>query len=409
MSKNIIFITSFFPFGSREVWLKYELEYFARESYNPIVVPRMHEGNTEKVKVISTDINVVNEPMISLRLIGFTLLNFLKIFNIKNLKLVTTQSQSGFDWLKRLSVLPKTYVVLDRLKSLKVDHVHSYSTTTVATIGTILSRELNVPFSFTLHTSAQLTEKYRASYKSIIQKSSFVRTISEKTKNDLQLFFGDILPPVYCIHLGVNCNSISKQEALIETKNTDIRIVIACVLEPYKGVRYAIDAIELMVEKFENLKVEIYGDGSCSETLKKSVMDKNLTQNVSFKGYVPHVTLMELMQDMAGDILLLTSDSSQNQQEEGIPVIIMEAMNAGMIIIATKNGGISEIVDDEQNGFLVAQRDIGAMVTTIEKVCNMNALDKVKLIGRAKATVNEKFNSNKNAIALARLMTDITP
>jgi glycosyltransferase involved in cell wall biosynthesis len=408
MSKNIIFITSFFPFGSREVWLKYELECLVEGSYNPIVVPRMYEGNVEKVKAINPDINVINEAMISLRLLGFTLFNFLKIFSIKNLKLITAQSQDGFDWLKRLSVLPKTYVVLDRLRVLEVSHVHSYSTTTVATIGTILSRELDVPFSFTLHTSAQLTEKYRTSYKSIIQKSSLVRTISEKTKRDLQLFFGDILPPVHCVHLGVNCNSVSVQEALVEAKNPDVRIVIACVLEPYKGVHYAIDAIELMVEKFKNFKVDIYGDGSCSETLKSLVVDKNLTQHISFKGYVPHAVFMETMQNMVGDILLLTSDSSQGQQEEGIPVIVMEAMNAGMITIATKNGGISEIIDDKQNGFLVAQRDIGAMVAAMAEVCNMNMLDKAKLISRAKTTVNERFNSNKNAATLAGLMTDVT-
>ena len=103
------------------------------------------------------------------------------------------------------------------------------------------------------------------------------------------------------------------------------------------------------------------------------------------------------MDSMAGSILLLTSDSQDGLQEEGIPVIAMEAMRAGMVVVATQNGGISELIDDNKTGFLVPQQDVPAISVTLKKVINMDTEKKNELIINARSKVVEKFNAKTNA------------
>ena len=179
---------------------------------------------------------------------------------------------------------------------------------------------------------------------------------------------------------------------------------MACVLEEYKGINNAIYAVKRLAERQEYVELDIYGDGSCSDELKALVDKNKLGQFVTFKGYVPHKKLMNKIKNMGRDILLLTSNSTNGLQEEGIPVVAMEAMRAGLIVIATQNGGISELIDDNQNGFLVPQQDITAICDVLTYAINLDPGAVDKLIYNAKSKLVTNFNASKNANLFLHLL-----
>ena len=400
--KRVVFVTSFYPFFGKEVWLKDELAAMGANGCRPVIIPRRYEQEPERYK-INADHEVLNIKMISIGIILNTLLNFRRVFSALNIKGIYRQSQGLADGLKRLSVLPKAYYLTKMLKNSSISHVHCYSTTTVATIGIILSRELGVPFSFTLHTSSQLTDRFKVSHQEIISSSNFIRTISHKTKQDLIAFYPNLSMDITCIHLGLVQKKVEKDSDFVN--QAPLTITMACVLEPYKDVVTAISIIDLLKVEFPSVSLQIYGDGSEKLKLEKLIKERSLSNNIKFMGSIPRDELLTVLESHKGGILLLTSNS-KGGQEEGIPVIAMEAMRSGMITIATRNGGIHELVEENVNGFIVEQEDVSGIAEKISEVL-LSSISKREMMGlNAQITVAKKFNSEINAkVFISKLLS----
>lgn len=394
--KRVVFVTSFYPFFGKEVWLTDELAAMGLNGCRPVVIPRRYEQKPERYK-INADHEVLNVKMISINIILNTIFNFLRVFSVQNIRDIHRQGQGLADVLKRLSVLPKAYYLIKLLRKSSISHVHCYSTTTVATIGLILSKELGVPFSFTLHTSSQLTDSCKFSYQEIISRSQFVRTISHKTKQDLIAFFPSLDMDIICVHLGLVQNKRGKDPNLVN--QTPLIITMACVLEPYKDVVTALNVIDLLKVDFPAASLEIYGDGSERVKLEILTKERNLSSNVKFMGSVPRDELLTVLEGRRSGILLLTSNS-KGGTEEGIPVIAMEAMRGGMIVIATRNGGIQELIEENINGFIVEQDDVVGITKKVSEVLSSSISERETMGLKAQATVTEKFNSEINSKVL---------
>jgi glycosyltransferase involved in cell wall biosynthesis len=396
--KRVVFVTSFYPFFGKEVWLKDELAAMGVSGCRPVIIPRRYEQEPERYK-INADHEVLNVKMISISIILNTIFNFLRVFSVQNIRDIHRQSQGLADVLKRLSVLPKAYYLIKLLRKSSISHVHCYSTTTVATIGLILSRELGVPFSFTLHTSSQLTDSCKFSYQEIISRSQFIRTISHKTKQDLIAFFPNLAMDITCVHLGLVQNKRGKDSNFVN--QTPLTITMACVLEPYKDVVTAISVIDLLKVEFPAVSLQIYGDGSEKLKLEKLTKERTLSSNIKFMGSVPRDELLTVLESRKGGILLLTSNS-KGGTEEGIPVIAMEAMRSGIITIATRNGGIQELIQENVNGFIVEQEDVAGIAEKVSEVLSSSISEREMMGLKAQITVAEKFNSEINAKVFVR-------
>jgi colanic acid/amylovoran biosynthesis glycosyltransferase len=91
---------------------------------------------------------------------------------------------------------------------------------------------------------------------------------------------------------------------------------------------------------------------------------------------------------------------------EGIPVSIMEALSFGVPVIATRVGGVPEIIEDGYNGFLL-DKDLTAqdVANAIKNYVNLVTTEKERLMQNAKTTWQQKYNAEKNSGELvARLL-----
>ncbi|HCK99155.1 MAG TPA: hypothetical protein DHW42_03505, partial [Candidatus Marinimicrobia bacterium] len=121
-----------------------------------------------------------------------------------------------------------------------------------------------------------------------------------------------------------------------------LKVVWAGRIVPVKNLRLLLNAIGLLKEFNLSISYEIIGDGELMEEAQNILHLKNLT-NVKFFGY--RTDLPEIFADC--DIFVLTS------LNEGFGRVLVEAMASGLAIIATKVGGVPEIITDGINGLLI--------------------------------------------------------
>jgi glycosyltransferase involved in cell wall biosynthesis len=137
-------------------------------------------------------------------------------------------------------------------------------------------------------------------------------------------------------------------------------------LDPVKGNQYFIASLPDIVKTFPSLKVFIVGDGSERRKLERRVKKLGLSENVIFTGECKDVRwILSIF-----DICVLSS------LNEGMGICLLEAQALGVPIVATKVGGIPDVVRDGVTGILVPPRNPKVMADAIIKLLKDNSLRK---------------------------------
>ncbi len=137
------------------------------------------------------------------------------------------------------------------------------------------------------------------------------------------------------------------------------RILQACRLIPKKGVATSLRAFAMFLK--ENPKAEfcIAGKGPLQSQLEALAMELGILQRVHFCGFVTQAQLIELYE--TSHLFLHPSETPPDENQEGIPNSILEAMATGLPVLATQHGGIPEAIDHGRTGMLVEERDAEAL------------------------------------------------
>lgn len=133
---------------------------------------------------------------------------------------------------------------------------------------------------------------------------------------------------------------------LIDSRYSKFKYRLCCVgtINRRKGQWRVLEVLsKLSSEKLNDIHLSIIGDGPQRDELEMFVAKHGLTDNVSFEGAVDNSEIYKYLAE--NNIFVLMSDN------EGLPISIIEAMRAGLPIIATNVAGIPETIDD--NGFLL--------------------------------------------------------
>lgn len=126
-----------------------------------------------------------------------------------------------------------------------------------------------------------------------------------------------------------------------------------------KGVQYGIQAVARVLKRYPEIEYRIVGDGRLRSEIQSLIETLHISNRVILLGWKQQEEIIELMKD--SDILLAPSVTGENGGQEGIPVVLMEAMALGVPVISTYHSGIPELVQDGKSGFLVAERDVDGL------------------------------------------------
>ena len=159
-------------------------------------------------------------------------------------------------------------------------------------------------------------------------------------------------------------------------------------LHKNKGLTYAIEAIAKLVAKNPNLYYFILGGGEEKERLEALVGLHGLQGRVFLLGFVDDASRYL----KAFDIFLLPSIT------EGLALVLLEAGLAGLPVVASRVGGIPEVIEDNETGLLVPARHSEKLAEAIQKLVTNTALAE-----RFGETLRERVSTK---FSLARVLKD---
>jgi len=225
----------------------------------------------------------------------------------------------------------------------------------------------------------------------LLKFSDFFTVNSNFTKDKLlKLTKKNFKDKIYIIPFGITVRKISLQNFKKENKN--IRILFAGRLIERKGVHVLLRAFKKVTEFLENVELIIAGDGPWRKKLEDLAFELGIKEKVIFKG---HLTKNELEEEYKNaDIFVLPSIHDEKGDTETLGVVLIEAMEFGIPVIATNVGGIPDIVKDGYNGILVPEKDEDALKDAIIKLIKDENLRK-EFSKNAKEYIKEKFNWDK--------------
>lgn len=167
-------------------------------------------------------------------------------------------------------------------------------------------------------------------------------------------------------------------------------------LTPVKGIPYLLEAASILLRQGANVKVLVVGDGSIRGDLETQVRDLGITANVVFLGHREDTD--ELLQAL--DIFVLPSLS------EGIPMALLEAMATSRAVVASRVGGIPEIVEDGFEGFLVEPMDVNSLAERCRRL--MASPDVAGRMGeQARKRVEREFSATAMAERVASVYKEL--
>lgn len=129
-----------------------------------------------------------------------------------------------------------------------------------------------------------------------------------------------------------------------------------------KGVTYLIEAIK----DVENAILVIVGKGELETELREQA--KELGERIIFWGPRTHQELPEIY--ASADVFVVPSITSRNGDKEGFGLVIIEAMSSGVPVVASKSGGICDIIQNNVNGLLCEEKSVRQLADNINSVLN---------------------------------------
>jgi colanic acid/amylovoran biosynthesis glycosyltransferase len=197
-------------------------------------------------------------------------------------------------------------------------------------------------------------------YRTLIEYGDYFLAISKYNYNKM-LDIGIKLEKIQYHPVGIDVEKYSYCEKTQANINSNkIKLITVARLVEEKGLEYAIRAVNNLIKENPNWNIEygIVGDGPLKGYLTELVKKFELIENIIFLGAMDQENVIKKLMD--ADIFLLTSVS------EALPIVLMEAHAIGLPIVTTEVGSISEIVLENESGFIVPARNIEAIKNKIK-------------------------------------------
>jgi glycosyltransferase involved in cell wall biosynthesis len=256
-----------------------------------------------------------------------------------------------------------------RARQLMFDCVHAHYTWPSGMIATSLFSDTRVPVIITEHTSKTLDQAIAKKDPLFLQAWSRCDRVIRVRRGDIERFHQVGVPKerVSFVPNGYDSQKFKILDAEACRKHLQLPIAGKIVLSvgslrSVKGHAYLIMAMAKLVSEGVDASCVIVGEGGLRRKLEKLSTRLHVQDAVRFAGNRPHSEIPTWIN--ACDILAIPSLS------EGNPTIMFEALGCGRPVVASRVGGIGEVIDDGEQGFLVAPSDSEELARRIKDALN---------------------------------------
>ena len=353
---RIIYVTACLPFGPAEAFIVDEIKQLLRR-HEVLIVPRSPgRPGPHGIELVP---HSRREGIVSGRVLA-TAARVCATMPARVAQSVgyLARSQSVGKFVRNAAVVPKALWLAQIASEWAADHIHCHWAGTTATMALIASEISGIPWSLTTHRSDIVGNNL------LIEKAtnaSMVRAISHDGK---RMLVERGLKPDCITVLPIGVSVPERRE--FEPPASPVILCPADLL-PVKGHRYLLHAWRMLQDRGMKPELWLAGQGELRSELQRLTYSLGLSAHVKFMGTVPHAKLLEFYATDSVSAVVLPSIDLGGGHHEGIPVSLVEAMSYGIPVVATRTGGIPELIESG-TGLLVPPSDPSALANAIQRL-----------------------------------------
>lgn len=194
-------------------------------------------------------------------------------------------------------------------------------------------------------------------YDDLFEQASVVLVLSHVMKAQV-VKLGCSEDKVHVHHLGVDSRKFTFKPR-IKKGNQTIQLLSIARLAEKKGLKYSIAALGQIIKQRQDFVYNIVGEGPLREPLQKQIHELGLQDHVHLLGWKKQNQVRAFLDE--SHILIAPSITAQAGDQEGTPTAIAEALMMGLPVLSTLHSGIPEMVQQDESGYLVPERDADAL------------------------------------------------
>jgi colanic acid/amylovoran biosynthesis glycosyltransferase len=273
-----------------------------------------------------------------------------------------------------------------RLKKAQVSHLHVHFAGLASRTAWWIKRLFGITYSFTGHANDIFCPKpeQRIGLADLLREASFVVVVSDFGANWLQRGFPESAHKIQRVYNGLDLSVFKHATPGAEP----VRLLSIGRLIEKKGFKFLIEACRLLRSSGFSFVCQIVGEGAEHDRLQEAIQMSQLSDTVRLRGALPQTELVEILSQSSIFVFPAVHDSAGDT--DNLPTVLIEAMASSLPIIATRIAGIPEIVQHNENGILVPEKDPTQLANAIRAMAGDQALLK-RFGGASRRIAEEKF------------------
>jgi len=207
-------------------------------------------------------------------------------------------------------------------------------------------------------------------------------------------------------HMGVDVQVFSPAARARSVGDPDrpFRIVSIGRLVAKKGFDVSLRAVARARARGVPIDYSIYGSGPLDAHLRRLIEQLGLRANARLEGAASRSRLVDALN--GSDVLVSPSVTSRDGDEEGIPMVLMEAMASGLPVVATRTGAVAELVEADESGLLVREGDADGLCDAMCRLREQPELAR-RLAHAGRERVLQDFNEAEQGRRLVTLVSTL--
>lgn len=263
------------------------------------------------------------------------------------------------DW----KIFVKYTWVARHLISHDVDMIYAHFAESQAIVARIASLLTKKKYTLKIHGSDILMSGLsHRQLQPLLRDATLLLVVSKHISDYISTHFSLPLNAIYIHTCGIDLSFFAGQPFVTDSRTV---VFVGRQIEN-KGVRYLIESAVLLQKRNVDFKMVIIGDGPQLDGNRSLCQSLGLEGRVEFLGALENKHIVRHL--VSARCLVLPSLC------EGAPMVIMEAMACGLPVVASRVGGIPDMISDGENGYLVEPKDISMLADKIEKLIGDQSL-----------------------------------
>lgn len=280
-----------------------------------------------------------------------------------------------------------------KLQELGITHLHAHFANVPTATAEIAQAFTGLSYSITAH-AKDIYLSDSGALDRRMAKAEFVLTCTDFNRRYLEQISTSRTP----IHLAYHGLDVNRFSPAPKTQQSEIPLILSvgrfC---EKKGFPYLLKACHTLKQVGLSFRCAIVGYGPLEKSIRKQISTLGLDDHITLVGKLTQDQLIEYYQQ--ADIFVLPCLVTDDGDRDGIPNVLLEAMAMEVPVVSTTISGISELVESNQNGVLVPEKDALSLAQALEGLMRQPELRTT--LGKAgRLTVLEKFGLTRNVGAV---------